>query len=679
MAVLLASTWAVVVAGPLVPGAAAAAPGEVAQEVALSGLGLASQTVQGRHGVVEAFFPPPVAPVAAAGSFVRVFFGHAQQVSPGSTMLIAVDGQPLSTVALGAGTAAGGVVEAKIPSPLLDRGAPTRLQVTFDLDLPRSGSSAQLYGRVDATTLVHYRLAVAAESAPGLETYPHSLLGTDAASPATPVLKVALPSPPDMEEAAAAFRALVDLGRRAATQRVRVGVIGLGQLPAPDTRGAGVLIVGRLDHLAAATSVLTAAGWRSEGTTWVAPDGVAVGPGDGLLVSALSPWDGRTPMVLATGASDEALARAVSALVQPGPIPIGGAYAVLPAAGGEAPAAPATRTLQISAPAALAPEGPAPGEYRVGLAFVAPAIARDGSVRLGLTLPPLRVTGEAEVAVGGARVASVPLSGSGSRPTVLQTTFAGRLLRPGLNALTLALRIDQLAEGAAGGGPIAATLQLPAAPRGGPDLAALPFPFVGDGDQAGVRVVLADTGAGTLTAAAETAVALGHRAAAPPGRVEAALAGDAAAISGAANLIVIGAPLQAGPLAPIAGGLPLRVSGSGEVVLDRAGQPSLRLPASLAAVQEARAGARMVLWLGGGRTPGRAAAALYESGLEGTLALMGPAGLVSVVPPSGHGQPAASTTAPAAAWTAGLLVLLVAAALLGVAVWLLVGTRGLVA
>ncbi|HEY7201669.1 MAG TPA: hypothetical protein VIC57_15715, partial [Candidatus Dormibacteraeota bacterium] len=132
------------------PTAAGAEPGPapVSQELTLDGLGIGPQTVYGARGAAEVAFPPAVSRLAPTGTFVRVFFSHSSDIAPGSSMLIAVNGQPLLTVALTTGTAAGGVVETRVAPQLLAESAPNRLQVRFTL----GGPAATLYGRVEGAT-----------------------------------------------------------------------------------------------------------------------------------------------------------------------------------------------------------------------------------------------------------------------------------------------------------------------------------------------------------------------------------------------------------------------------------------------------------------------------------------------------------------------------------------------
>src|SRR5215813_13265924 len=508
-------------------------------------------TGHGAHGLLETFFPAPGAPLATSGSFVRVFFAYSPQSGPGSTMVIAVNGRAITTVDLDRGHAAGGVLEVPIPAALIDQQHPNRLRVTFDL---AAGSAARdlLYGKLEAPTLMHYSLAALSTGLPGLETYPWSLLATDASSAAAPSLGVALPSPPDMAETSAALRIFAELGRRVATQRVRLHVITQSQLGFPETQGGGVVLVGRLDHLPAAQRVLAAAGWHSAPDGWTAPDGKLAKADDGLLVTAVSPWDGRTTVLLVSGATDAALAKAASALVDRATAPLAGAYAVVSAAPHSASAA-ASRTVQVVGPDAA---GTAIGRgraYETDLSFVAPPVARDQTAVVSVAVPPLDASARATVAVNRTAITSGALDRR--RSTTLTANVPGRLIRPGRNSLAVAVQ-SELGSGSAGaGGALTASVRLPTLPSKATDLGLLPSPFIG-GQPEAVRFLLADVSPGTLTAAAQAAVALGYRSSVSPGMFETALLVDPNASAGAANLIVVGSWEAGTPLAGLARGLP---------------------------------------------------------------------------------------------------------------------------
>src|SRR5215471_19860530 len=116
LSVAFVSVLLAMAAASAAPAAAVDGPAAVAQEVTLDGLGIGAQTVYGAHGAVEVTFPPAATDIAPTGNFVRVFFSHSVDATAGSSMLIAVDGQPLLSVPLGPGTAGGGVMEARIPT-----------------------------------------------------------------------------------------------------------------------------------------------------------------------------------------------------------------------------------------------------------------------------------------------------------------------------------------------------------------------------------------------------------------------------------------------------------------------------------------------------------------------------------------------------------------------------------
>lgn len=649
-AVLLAG---VISAGTAVVSSRPAAGAElpaVAQEISLNGLAMATMTAHGAHGLLETFFPAPGAPLAASGSFVRVFFAYSPQSGPGSTMVIAVNRRVIATVDLDRGHAAGGVLEVPIPGALIDQQHPNRLQVTFDL---AAGSAAQdlLYGKLEAPTLIHYSLAVLPTGLPGLETYPWSLLATDASNAASPTLGLALPSPPDMAETSAALRIFAELGRRVATQRVRLRVITPSELGAPETQGAGVVLVGRLDHLPAAQRVLAAAGWRSAPDGWTAPNGKVAKADDGLVVTTLSPWDSRTTVVLVSGATDTALARAAATLVGRGTTALAGAYAIAAAPPLQSSDTP-LRSFQVAGPEASDIAIAAGRSYEADLSFMAPIVGRDQSADLRLTIPALDAAGRVAVAVNGSQVAAGSLVRG--RSTTLAAQVSGRLLRQGLNSLAISLQ-SELGGGLAGaGGALTASFRLPPAPHEGTDLGALAFPFF-DGPQQAVRFLLADVAPGTLSAAVQAAVALGHRSAAPPGAFETSLLVDPSALAGAANLVVVGAPDAAAPLARMARGLPQAPPGAGVVA-------------------ETSSGQRTVLWLIG-RGEGavqRAVTALYSADLSGEVATVDAAGKVAVVQLSSgaHGaQPAGvPATSGRGAVVVGMLILAVAVLLVSFSV-----------
>jgi Bacterial cellulose synthase subunit len=668
---VLVSAVFCVLAAPVAVRAAGEPPLSVGQDVTLDGLGIGAQTVYGAHAAAEVAFPPAVTRLAPAGSFVRVFFSHSPAVGAGSSMLIAVNGQPLLTVALTAGTAGGGVVETRLPSFLLESGELNRLQVRFAL----TGPGAALYGRVDGQTTMHYELAAATAGQPALEQYPYPLLAAGASDPA---LGVVLPVTAEAQDLAAAFRVLADVGRRAASQRVRPLVVTTDQTGWLAAGGVRAVLIGRVDSLPPAVAVLEAAGWKWSAAGWTAPDGRVLGPDEGLVLAVLSPWDHRTPLLLVTGRTSLAVARAAAALVS-GSDALAGQSVVVPEASASGSTGP-PRQLRVSvlSPRDLASFGS--GRYRATVSFTAPAVDPDDTAVMELTVPALGAavpSGTVEADVNGSWVASTSLDGGGVRPSRLVASFPGRLLRPGRNAFSLEFRIDSRTSQApsgpdpftAGIDTATAALSLPDPSRAVGDLRLLPFPFLEGGHA--LQVVMADATVATLGAAAQAMLALGSRSTQPPPSLKVAFATGWDG-SGDDHLLVVGRPPAGSAVEAIGANLPVVFERSGGVTVGGAGSGGrVRLSSSVGAVEELRAPdatGRQVLWLAGTGADvlSGAARALYDPSLGGTAATVDAGGRLSVlgaatVSPAGLGP---STAQVAGAVTAVLILAVVGLQLL---------------
>ena len=614
------------------PAAALEAPAGAAQEVTLDGVGIGPQTVYGAHGAVEATFPAAATDLAQAGNFVRIFFSHSADVTAGSSMLIAVDGQPLLTVPLGPGTAGGGVVETRIPTALLDRRGPNRLQVRFAL----SGPAATLYGRIDGQTTLHYELAPAPTGLPQLQHYPYSLLAAGATNPA---LGLVLPVSPSARDLAAAFRVLGDLGRRAASQHVRPKIVTGDQTSWLAAGGVSAVLVGTLDALPAARPVLEGAGWRQTGSGWTAPDGRVLNSDQGLVLAAVSPSDHRTALLLVTGGTPAAVDRAAAALVSGGGA-LTGQYVIVSAAAPTEPTGP-PRTVQVRvlSPRDLASFGA--GRYRATVGFAAPAVDPGDTAVVQLDVPALGSavsSASVEADVNGSWVAGTDLDPTGAHPSRLVASFPGRLLRPGRNSLSLEFHIagppavgpSVEAPFTTGGADMAtAGLSLPDPLPTAGDLRLLPFPFLEAGRP--LQMVLADETSSTLGAAAQAMVALGSRSTQPPPSLDVAFAGRWDG-SGDEDILVIGRPPPNSALDAIGARLPVVFEHTGDVSMD--GHVSVR--SSVGAIEELRtydAAGRQVLWLAGTGpdTLAGAAVALYDPSLTGTAAMVDATGRLSQV------------------------------------------------
>jgi len=655
-----------VLAGLAIPApawATAAGPAEaVAQEVTLDGLGIGAQTVYGAHGAVEVTFPPAATDIAPTGNFVRVFFSHSVDATAGSSMLIAVDGQPLLSVPLGPGTGGGGVVETRLPSALLDPRQSNRLQVRFVLD----GPAATLYGRLDGQTTLHYALAPSPTGLPALEEYPYSLL---AAGVANPELGLVLPASPSARDLSAALRVVGDLGRRAASRHVRPEVVTDDQAAWLAGGGVSAVLVGTLPALPVAAPILEAAGFRLSGAAWSAPDGRELRSDQGLVLAAVSPWDHRSALVVVTGITAAGVDRAAAALVGAGGA-LAGRYVIVSAAPPSGAAGP-PRTVRVSvlSPRDLASFGA--GRYRATVGFAAPPVDPGDTALVQLDVPALGSavsSASVEADINGSWVAGSDLDPTGARSSRLVATFPGRLLRPGRNSLSLEFHIagpaasTRTADGplmTGGADTATAGLSLPDPPPTAGDLRLLPFPFLEAGRP--LQLVLADGAPSTLSAAAQALAALGSRSTQPPPSLDVAFANrwDGA---GDEDILVIGRPLANSALDAIGARLPVVFERSGDVSIG--GRVSVST--SVGAIEELRtydAAGRQVLWLDGTGpdTLAGAAVALYDPSLQGTAAMVDAAGHPSALGGAAGGifGDLGPSTAQVAGGVAALLILAV--------------------
>jgi hypothetical protein len=484
---------------------------EPAQEVSLESLGVGSQSVQGGSGSVEVFLPPPAGPLASAGSFVRVFFGHSPLLdASASSLTIAVNGQPLTSVRLDGSNADGSAFEARVVASALHGDGPNLLQARFELKLagaPATGDSAA-YARLEPQTFLHYQLygPPGSRPPPRLESYPFPFAGRAGGSG----VGLVLPRPAAEADLRAALRVAADLGRRVLAQQPQPEVVTAGSSDWLRSAGKPAVVVGTIGRLPLAERVLQAAGFSGSARGWSAPDGRQLQPADGVLATVTSPFDGQSPLLLATGFTDGGLARAAAALTgaggAAGPLPAG-TYAVLREAGersvaGAAGSWPrAAETLSLDALASDTGAAGSGSRYVV-LPFAAPPVepGRSGTLELRSrgTPPALQLNGQP---LAGA----LPRAAAGQE-TTLHQSFSGSLLHPGLNALSI--RVPAAAAGTSAG-VLGGSLRLPPAPIPTAALEMLPVPILSD--PGGLLVTLSRLDDGVLSAAARAFAALGSR------------------------------------------------------------------------------------------------------------------------------------------------------------------------
>ena len=436
------------------PAPAAERTADSAQEISLGALGLTAQPVFGPSGSAAVSMPAPMAPLAPSGSFLQIFFMHSPLLAaPGSAVTLSVNGAPVATLALDASSAEGATFEAPVPAFLLKGDGPNLVEARFVLRAPAGAIPSTTYARLDPQTRIHYQLLTppGVRSVPGLQGYPFPFLGPGRLGR----LGLVVPPLSSDGELGSAFRLAADLGRRDYLQEVVPQVVTAHQAEWLRSAATPALLVGTPARLPLADEVLRAAGFRP-GVTWSGPAGEKIGDGDGLVVAAVSPWDGRTPVLLVSGRTEAALANATEALVDAGAPPPSGPYLIVPARG----AGPATRRPARPAPQVALfgrrPEDGAPlealgeGAHAVSFPFVLPAVAADrpGLLELQLSHAPVDSAGASSLSIqlNGAAFAQVPLNAGNQQDATVRVRPGGALFRPGLNLLTLSFRLAAVAS-----------------------------------------------------------------------------------------------------------------------------------------------------------------------------------------------------------------------------------------
>ena len=648
-----------------------AGPIESAQELTLEALGLPTQTVFGRSNSVAMLFPPPAGPLAGTGSLLRVVFAHSPLLDPAaSTVAFVINGQRLASIALEASTADGAIVELHVPTPALRGDGPNLVEVRFDLRLAGragdDGDNPSAFARLEGQTLLRYQLSVPPGSPPParLEAYPFPLVGTHALAPAR--LGLVMPRPPADPDLGAAFRLVADLGRRSQGQEVVPEVVTANQVDWLRAGGVPALVVGALQGLPAADAVLRAAGFTTDGATWISPDGAPLAPGDGILAAVVSPWDHQSPIVLATGGTDDAVGRAVTALVAPGSRrPSGGFAIVRPGTppGPDTSPRPGT-TMPIAALRSLDLAVQGTGGHTATLTFAAPPVDRGDSgllmVHVGHSALPAAPRSTFTALLNGTGIGTVVLDGRNESDSPLALRFPGSLLRPGLNTLTLGFALAG-AEAAPAVARVAAgaSIRLPASPTGPAGMELLPYPVFSD--PTGVRIVLANTGDPLLTAAAHVMAALGSRSTGPPKLSATYLAEvGGGAVETSAVLVGLSAASVDAERLTRALGLPVHPPWPGGLV-----EPAGFVPGQpLGVVREVTlpgAPAHSVLWVDGSsaETLYLASDALYQGGLAGSAVAVDANGRVRSL-----GQDEVATPDPPQLLVVRVLVVATAATLL---------------
>src|SRR6266702_1586501 len=106
---------------------------------------------------------PPAAPLAPAGSLLRLFLAHSPVLDPtASTAAVSVNGEELAVLELDAGSVDGAVAEVRVPTAVLHPDTPNLLELRFELRVAgRPATRADDLSaavRLENQTLLRYQL-----------------------------------------------------------------------------------------------------------------------------------------------------------------------------------------------------------------------------------------------------------------------------------------------------------------------------------------------------------------------------------------------------------------------------------------------------------------------------------------------------------------------------------------
>ncbi|MBJ7593423.1 MAG: cellulose biosynthesis cyclic di-GMP-binding regulatory protein BcsB [Candidatus Dormibacteraeota bacterium] len=377
-----------------------------------------------------------------------------------------------------------------------------------------------------------------------MEAYPYSLLGGSLAGSLGPVeLGAVIPSAPDDQELSAAFRLVADAGRRLRGATLHITLVSVQQDSWLQTGHSPALLVGRVADLPGSVSLLTAAGFTAAGAGWIAPGATApISADDGIVAAVISPWDGRSPMLLVTGGSDSAVTRAAAAVLDPRLGARGHAAVVSSVASVgsiEVPDVPFGTLL----PRNLAIRGA--GDHLIAFAVPEPAIGGGFSATVKLTVS----AGHSSAAGASAPELTVEVSGRTVPAPAAAVTGAvvSRAvdirpeLRPGMNAVTVNLHLPEGADEVRLDAELSNSRPLQS--QSASSLDQLPDPFLNAPPGTMPTVVLADLQPTTLAGAASAMAALGSRAVVAPAPLGVVILDrDGLLPRNAHSVIVIGGP-----------------------------------------------------------------------------------------------------------------------------------------
>ncbi|MDO8691213.1 MAG: cellulose biosynthesis cyclic di-GMP-binding regulatory protein BcsB [Dehalococcoidia bacterium] len=483
-------------------------------DIAFKSLGYGDATVYGVYATLDLYLPGAGGYPLAEGGYVRLILSHAGiLLGDRSTMIVRMNDVPLVTVRLNADNTNRTELKVSLPKDkLLDTLNHLKLEFYMRIaegtctdELNNPALNATIYGE----SMIHYAYASLVRKAPtpppSLADYPQPFVYPSYSWPDELVFVV--PDDPSEAELTSASSIAAKLGQMAKGKIITATLTTSSRLDQATREGYNLFFVGKAQSLALPPELRQKASLDLtedvvHGTTSLQMGGTQLSPDSGAISLSPSPWNPRNWVLVATGATDQAVRRAGTALSTKTYLDaIKGDQAVItqeprPSAllADDDPGLPKEATLSQLGVSDILVTGL--GELKGSSIFFsspAPNPTDSAYVDLVISHSPLLITSESSLRVelNGTSVKSIQLDDSNTGPTKIRVLFPYTIVKPGANSLSF--RLTLFGQSIEACGPVdrsrawavVQSQSLIHLPPSGPEprlsLDVFPYPFLGTG------------------------------------------------------------------------------------------------------------------------------------------------------------------------------------------------------
>lgn len=583
--------------------------------IALSQLGYGDTTLTGLLVSADYFLPGPADFVPDGVSSIDLQIVPSQLLARDSSLVVLWNGIAVHNGLIGGASGQPQRLSLPIAS---DRIAPelNRLQIQAQLRLTTDTCDLLLETparslTVLSSTAVRYSYADPtvgrpAAVTPDLAQYPLPFFSSTHPQPA-PVLFVVPDRPTDTELTALA-RVAAQLGQYAGSRGIKAKLERVSNVRRADLDLAHAVLIGKESSLPLLSELTNAPLRRDTDGGYLDESGQPVASDTGIVMVMPAPWSSARGVLVVSGKTDDAIAKAALALAARGGIEaLRGAYALVPAIA-PAPAAPAAARSITLSDLGLGDQqlNNALGDRSLSFTVYLPVMAKDASLPLDLRVSHSGLLDQSRssmrVLVNGLALESIALRDIAPTHGSHRLLVPGGALRPGANVVTVefSLRLSGHPGGGCAAIPVeqawvvlhsdsALTPPAPEAVRSGqPDLSAYPYPYQRLGRLDDTLIVVPDDLGANPQALAELLCELGRGTPSTllQPRIVTARSFDPARDANDRDVILFGLPADNDILGKLGARLPVEVSQGQRLLL--APDLTIRIadPARLGVVEE---------------------------------------------------------------------------------------------